>query len=123
MNRRQFLKFGIGLGAASGMLAACGSAAKPTAAPAAGEAKPTEAKAPRRAQTLELSAAMIELLVKLDGQSESGDAAAAAQPPKLPEPAQVPAPKVALPQAVQVASAPAAKLVSVTADKIGRAHV
>jgi spermidine/putrescine transport system substrate-binding protein len=42
MNRRQFLKFGIGLGAASGMLAACGSPATPAAAPAT-EAKPTEA--------------------------------------------------------------------------------
>lgn len=45
MNRRQFMKFGIGgigLGAASGMLAACGGAATPAAAPAA-EAKPTEA--------------------------------------------------------------------------------
>jgi spermidine/putrescine transport system substrate-binding protein len=42
MNRRQFLKFGIGLGAASGMLAACGGAAAPTSAPA-GEAKPVDA--------------------------------------------------------------------------------
>lgn len=48
----------------------------------------TTAKKPRRAQTLELSAAMIELLVKLDGQSEqAGDNAApvaAAEPPALP---------------------------------------
>lgn len=45
MNRRHFLKFGIGtigLGAASGMLAACGAPAAPAGAPAA-EAKPTEA--------------------------------------------------------------------------------
>ena len=46
------------------------------------------AKKPRRAQTLELSAAMIELLVKLDGQSEQGSdnagPVAAAEPPALP---------------------------------------
>jgi predicted Zn finger-like uncharacterized protein len=49
-------------------------------------AKPAEKRSPRRAQTLELSAAMIELLVKLDGQSEQGDAAgnAIVVPPELP---------------------------------------
>ena len=44
MNRRNFLKFGIGLSAGAGMLAACGKAAQPTAAPAS-EAQPVEAPA------------------------------------------------------------------------------
>ncbi|MCX6018897.1 MAG: spermidine/putrescine ABC transporter substrate-binding protein [Chloroflexi bacterium] len=44
MNRRNFLKFGIGLSAGAGMLAACGKAVQPTAAPAS-EAKPVEAPA------------------------------------------------------------------------------
>jgi len=55
---------------------------------AAGASKP-EKRAPRRAQTLELSAAMIELLVKLDGQSD-----ASSEPPAQPvviEPPQLPA--------------------------------
>jgi predicted Zn finger-like uncharacterized protein len=56
-------------------------------APVAGdEPKPVEKRSPRRAQTLELSAAMIELLVKLDGQSESADGppAVPVEPPALP---------------------------------------
>lgn len=56
-------------------------------APVAGEEpKPAEKRSPRRAQTLELSAAMIELLVKLDGQSEGADSppAVPVEPPALP---------------------------------------
>ncbi|MBM4344623.1 MAG: zinc-ribbon domain-containing protein [Deltaproteobacteria bacterium] len=50
-----------------------------TAAPA------VKRSSPRRAQTLELSAAMIELLVKLDSQQASeGDAVPPAEPPDLP---------------------------------------
>ena len=56
------------------------------APPAGEEPKPVEKRSPRRAQTLELSAAMIELLVKLDGQSEGGDTppAVPVEPPALP---------------------------------------
>jgi spermidine/putrescine transport system substrate-binding protein len=47
MNRRQFLKVGLGLGAVAGLAAACGGAAATpkAAAPAAGEAQPTTAPA------------------------------------------------------------------------------
>ncbi|MSQ84409.1 MAG: DUF4339 domain-containing protein [Myxococcales bacterium] len=83
---------------------------------------PTDAAAPaarklspRRAQTLELSAAMIELLVKLDGQQapDSEGVAQAAEPPELPpldaafaakprSPAQSPTPAAAVAVADQV---------------------
>ena len=83
---------------------------------------PTDAAAPaarksspRRAQTLELSAAMIELLVKLDGQQapDSDSGAQAAEPPELPpldaafavkprSPAQSPTPTAASAVADQV---------------------
>ncbi len=54
--------------------------------PADAAAAPAAKKSsPRRAQTLELSAAMIELLVKLDGQQATdGESAPAAEPPELP---------------------------------------
>lgn len=48
-------------------------------------AQAAKKSSPRRAQTLELSAAMIELLVKLDGQqAPEGEAALSAEPPQLP---------------------------------------
>ena len=89
---------------------------------AAGAAR-AEKRAPRRAQTLELSAAMIELLVKLDGQSEAAGEAPAQpvviEPPRLPvfdddiapaavaQPAAEPAPAETKHVAVEAAAAPA----------------
>ena len=48
------------------------------------DAEPAKRKSPRRAQTLELSAAMIELLVKLDAQGGKSEAEAAGEPPQFP---------------------------------------
>jgi predicted Zn finger-like uncharacterized protein len=85
------------------------------AAAAAGAPK-TEKRSPRRAQTLELSAAMIELLVKLDGQSD----AAADAPPLVVEPPQLPAAETAA--RVEVAAAkpaakPATQTVAIAGDR------
>jgi|GEM_PF-5345969 len=59
--------------------AVTGKAAQPAVKPAGRK------RSPRRAQTLELSAQMIELLVKLDEQSAAAGGATAPEPPSLPE--------------------------------------